>query len=307
MTINWQGVDRIAVIGECMLELSAAGDNGLKQLAYGGDTLNTSMYMAKAGCKVDYVSALGDDPHSAMMIDAWQRAGINCQLVVRKPGRLPGLYMIETDQHGERSFYYWRDQAPARELFDNADEADGLFAALLNFPLLYLSGVTLSLYSATALKRLLSFLSRYRAAGGLVAFDSNFRPQRWPDLNDAQQIFCDVYRQTDIALPTLDDEQLLFSVVNSEQLAAQLAAFGVSEIVIKRGAKGCDCYTDDEHCWQPAISVANIVDTTGAGDSFNAGYLSARMQGLSVAQAAQRGHHYASQVVGQCGAIVDID
>ena len=107
---------RFASIGECMLELSTLGDDNYS-MAYGGDTLNTAVYLARLGVEVDYVTALGDDPLSERMVEAWQAEGVGTRLVLQVPGRLPGLYLIRRDARGERSFYYWRDQAPARELF----------------------------------------------------------------------------------------------------------------------------------------------------------------------------------------------
>ena len=108
---------RVASIGECMIELSAAA-GGLLSRSYGGDTLNTAVYLARLGVAVDYVTALGDDPWSEEMVRAWEAEGVGTNLVVRVPGRLPGLYMISTDAAGQRRFYYWRDSAPARLLFD---------------------------------------------------------------------------------------------------------------------------------------------------------------------------------------------
>src|SRR5919202_771546 len=108
---------RVAAIGECMLELSSTGGRAY-DLAYGGDTLNTAVYLARLGVEVDYATALGDDPLSAEMLAGWRAEGIGTRLVLAVPGRLPGLYLIRRDERGERSFLYWRDRAPARELFD---------------------------------------------------------------------------------------------------------------------------------------------------------------------------------------------
>ena len=108
---------RVASIGECMIELSQAS-GALLSRSYGGDTLNTAVYLARLGVCIDYVTALGDDPWSEEMVRAWEAEGVGTGRVVRVPGRLPGLYVISTDAAGQRSFHYWRDNAPARLLFD---------------------------------------------------------------------------------------------------------------------------------------------------------------------------------------------
>ena len=102
---------RVASIGECMIEI-AVKPGGDAQLASGGDTLNTAVYLARQGVAVDYVTALGDDPYSDEMLARWQAEGVGTGLVPRLPGRVPGLYMIRTDDRGERTFHYWRDRAP---------------------------------------------------------------------------------------------------------------------------------------------------------------------------------------------------
>ena len=93
-----------------MIELNRPG--GLFSRGYGGDTLNTAVYLARLGVGVDYVTALGDDPLSDEMIAGWQAEGIGTERVIRLPGKLPGLYMIETNSAGERRFYHWRDAPP---------------------------------------------------------------------------------------------------------------------------------------------------------------------------------------------------
>ena len=301
-------VKHIGVIGECMLELSAFDVDSpmLKTMSFGGDTLNTAIYLARSGANVHYFTALGDDIHSNWMIQQWQRAGVHCDYVEQIEGRVPGLYMIDTDEKGERSFCYWRENSPARELFDQAERADKLFEALVQYDLVYLSGVTLSLYSDTALGRLLDFLTSYRQQGGVVAFDSNYREQGWGDKDRAQSVYTDFYQQVDIALPTLDDELDLFTFVGASELHDLLSSFGVTEIVIKLGEQGCLVTAEGGLQAVPAIPVDEVIDTTGAGDSFNAGYLSARISGNTPAVAAQTGHHYAAQVVRQRGAIVPI-
>ena len=107
---------RVACIGECMIELREQADGRLTR-GFGGDTLNTAIYLARLGVSVDYATALGDDGWSDEMLASWKAEGVGTDLVVRLPGRLPGLYVIQTDDKGERRFSYWRANAPARDLY----------------------------------------------------------------------------------------------------------------------------------------------------------------------------------------------
>jgi len=298
---------RVASIGECMLELSGAGsDPDLRRLGFGGDTLNTAVYLARLGVTVDYVTALGDDPYSTRMIEAWRVEGIGVQQVQRIAGRLPGLYMIEVDDKGERRFFYWRQQAPAREIFGN-EGTDALCSALLQCDWLYLSGISLSLYGEAGRDRLFDLLRQFRANGGKVAFDSNYRARGWPSVEVARREIRDQLALTDVVLSSLEDETSLDSVRSAEEACDLIHALGPRTVVIKQGGDGCVVSIEGRKSTVPAVKVDRIVDATAAGDSFNAGFLAATLAGEDAIAAAKLGHRCAAIVIGYHGAIVPRD
>jgi 2-dehydro-3-deoxygluconokinase len=295
---------RIASIGECMLEISAAqGQPDLRRLGFGGDTLNTAVYLARLGVPVDYVTALGDDPYSERMIEAWRGEQVGTGLVQRVAGRLPGLYMIEVDEHGERRFFYWRQQAPARDIFGNA-QTDALCEALLRYEWLYLSGISLSLYGEAGRERLFDLLRRFRAEGGKVAFDSNYRPRAWSSVEVARREIRDQLALTDLVLSSLEDETGLHGASTAEQACDRIHGFGPQTVVIKQGGEGCVVSLNGRKTIVPAVKLDRIVDATAAGDSFNAGFLAAMLKGEDPLQAATLGHRCAAIVIGHHGAIV---
>ena len=299
---------RIAIIGECMLELSHGDDaeaNGhtTMTLSYGGDTLNTAVYLSRLGAAVDYVTALGDDSMSDWMLEQWRAEGVGCDLVVRLEDSVPGLYMIQTDERGERSFLYWRDNAPAKRLFDEKSRANQLFDRLVDYDWIYLSGITLALYREAALQRFIGLMERYREGTGKIVFDGNYRPRLWGSASEAREAFEAVCRLTDIALPTLDDELLLFGDMDRAAVIQRLARWGVAEIGLKMGPDGCLVLAHSSESLVRSRNVT-VVDTTAAGDSFNAGYLAARIAGASATQAADAGHDLASVVIQHRGAII---
>ncbi len=301
----------IAIIGECMLELSkhpaTTPQTSLSAgLSYGGDTLNTAVYLARLDVKTDYVTALGDDAMSSWMIDQWQAEGVSCHLVTREKDAVPGLYMIEVDAFGERSFLYWRKDSPACRLFDDAHKASDLFAALNNFNAIYLSGITLALYSHLALERLFAFLATFREQGGQVFFDGNYRPKLWQSKKAAQLAYEKIYALTDLALPTLEDEQHVFGDDKPEDIIERIMSYGVKEVALKMGGDGCLVATQDNLQLVPSKKVP-LVDTTSAGDSFNAAYLAAKLNGKTATEAAINGHDLASIVIQHRGAIVPVE
>lgn len=299
---------RIACIGECMVELAHLSPTDL-QLAYGGDTLNTAVYIRRLTMRrdvsVDYVTALGDDGYSDAMLDFWQEEGLGVSLVARLPGRLPGLYTIRTDELGERSFSYWRGQAAARELLRDGRDAV-LMERLRGYNLLYLSGITLSILDQAQRALLFEILDRVRAEGGKVAFDGNFRPAGWPDRGDARSCFETMLAKTDIALPTLGDEQALFGDPDHRHVAERLHRLGVDEVVVKRGVEGCYLSASSLAELVPTPAVDDVIDSTAAGDSFNAGYLAARLAGKEPVDAAADGHRLAGRVIRHRGAVIPL-
>ncbi|HDC4371164.1 MAG: sugar kinase [Enterobacter cloacae] len=299
---------KIAVIGECMIELSQKGADVSR--GFGGDTLNTSVYIARQvppeALTVNYVTALGTDSFSQQMLDAWQSEHIDTSLIQRMENRLPGLYYIETDDTGERTFYYWRNEAAAKYWLES-DGADAICETLSTFDYLYLSGISLAILSPTSREKLLSLLRECRANGGKVIFDNNYRPRLWASREETQQVYQQMLQCTDIAFLTLDDEDALWGEKPVDEVIARTQAAGVSEVVIKRGAESClVAVAGDAVIDVPAVKLAKdkVVDTTAAGDSFSAGYLAVRLTGGTPEAAAQRGHLTASTVIQYRGAII---
>ena len=292
---------RIACIGECMIELSEQPDGSFTR-RFGGDTLNTAIYLARLGEAVDYVTALGRDPFSEAMLAAWQAEGIGTALVQRCDDALPGLYMIQTDSSGERRFSYWRDSAPVRRMFALPGMA-AVEAALAGHGVIYLSGISLSLFGADR-ARLFALLDRLRAGGATVAFDTNFRPRGWPDLATARSAMADMLRRADIVLGSVEDHALLDGATETAAVITRLQACAPSaEIVVKLAEPGCVvCVAGARH--EVATLRIEAVDTTAAGDSFAAAYLAARRSGLDPLAAARCGHRLAKAVVCHRGAIM---
>jgi 2-dehydro-3-deoxygluconokinase len=297
---------RVACIGECMIELSPAGERTM-QLAYAGDVCNTAVALARLArgteIVVQFVTCLGDERHSDAMLAEWRAEGIDTSLVDRLPGRAPGLYLIELDEGGERSFSYYRSESPARELLASDGHAATLRAGLDGAAWVLLSAVTLSLLAASAHERLLALLDDLRATGTRVALDTNYRPRGWADPDTASRRIADALERCDLALPTLDDERTLFGDRDLHACLDRLHGLGVPEVAVKLGPEGaCVAWAgESEHV--PAVSDVDIVDSTGAGDAFDAAYLHARLTGHDPPAAADAGNALAAATLGHRGAI----
>lgn len=291
---------KVAAIGEAMIELSMDGD--MAAVGVAGDTLNSAIYLKRSApeLEVDYVTRLGTEPFSAKIRDFIMAQGVGTRAIESDANGTPGLYAITTDSSGERSFTYWRDSAAARSVFSTPDGPD--FSVLEGYDVVYLSGISLAILPEQTRVALMGWLGAFRAKGGRVVYDSNYRPRLWQDKATAQAVNQAMWALSDIALPSIDDEQAITDE-NADAVAARFVALGKTG-ALKRGPSGPLCLaTGTVGDYAPA---GRVVDTTAAGDSFNGAYLGAVLSGLDQAAALQAGHNLASRVVGHKGAILPV-
>ena len=297
----------IAVIGEAMLELSHQNAS-LLSLAFAGDTLNFAIYLRRLlhdqAFELHYVTALGQDIYSDNMLENWRKEGLNTDLIRRIENKLPGLYLIRTDEKGERTFYFYRSASAARELFKG--DIVNLSQNLLAMDYLYLSGITLAIIDEASRECLWNILKSAKQAGAQIIFDSNYRAALWSSPQSAKEAIQQILQFVDIALPTFIDDQLVFGDSTPEVCAQRLLKSGVTEVVVKCGAEPALVANINQQQRVPACVTNKVIDTTGAGDSFNSAYLAARLLGIEPIKAALWGHALAAKVIAQPGAIIPL-
>lgn len=297
-------IKSIACIGEVMIELVAKGADGAA-LGVAGDTYNTAVYLARAlqgtDQSVHYVTGLGDDTFSARIEAAIAGHGIGTEYIERRADKMPGLYAIETDDTGERSFSYWRGESAARTMFAKPC-AVGL-DRLGDFDLIYLSGITLAILPRAVRDDLMAALWTCQSKGALIAYDSNHRPRLWEDRKTAQLVNAAMWRLCDIGLPSVDDEMELFGEAREADVLARFADYGVTRGALKRGDAGPYGFAG-ARTGAAYPSVGKVIDSTAAGDSFNAGYLSGVALGQDDSTCLMNGHQLACKVIQHRGAII---
>lgn len=293
---------RLLSIGECMIEMAPTAD-GTFGMGFAGDTFNTAWYARRlAGPEIDicYLSAIGDDAPSANMRAFIVEAGITPELAVRD-GKSVGLYMISL-KDGERSFSYWRSASAARTLADDLTQLPGLTKGDIAF----FSGITLAVLPERGRESLLSVLSEARQRGITVAFDPNLRPRLWKDTSTMCASIMQAAKVSDIVLPSFEDEQGFFEDEDIQATATRYENAGASLIVVKDGAGPVLLRQNGSDEFVPTEPATQIVDTTAAGDSFNAGFLIGMMNGLTAQDATLQGCDLARKVIGARGALVNV-
>jgi 2-dehydro-3-deoxygluconokinase len=290
---------RVLALGECMVELAPLGGDRYRR-GFAGDTYNFAWYLRRllpSDWIVGYCTWVGADAVSDEMVAAMAAAGVDTADVRRTEARTVGLYMIEV-RDGERSFVYWRGQSAARLV---ASDPSWLAERLGGADLVLFSGITLAVVEQR--DALLAALARAREAGAVIAFDPNLRPRLWPGAAAMRRELTRGAEVADVLLPSFEDESVHFGDATPEATIARYRACGARTVVVKNG--------DGEiAAWDAAEGSAVVrpprvaaVDTTAAGDSFNAGFLAARLRGASLADAIAAGARLAAVVIQHPGAL----
>jgi 2-dehydro-3-deoxygluconokinase len=297
-------VIRATAIGEAMVELRPAGP-GLYTRAIAGDAYNAAVYLARslgAAGRVSFLTALGDEALSAEIAAHIAGEGLDAASAFVVPGALPGLYLIELDAQGDRSFHYWRSASAARRWYQEL-QARGGAEALAGADLVYLSGISLAILSAEDRAGALRLLADLKGRVGRIAFDPNLRVRLWPDLATARAAVEAAVAASDIVLPSEVDGTLIWDEADPERQLDRYRALGAGEIALTAGPAGAWLRTGEGAARLPAPPTV-VADTSGAGDSFNGGYLAARLKGAGPRAAAQAGLALASRVVRAPGALI---
>lgn len=288
-------------IGECMVEMALRADGNYK-MGFAGDTFNTAWYARKLlpeDWAVDYYTTLGDDAASAEMIAFVDRAGIGVASIDRIAGKTAGLYMIQLE-NGERSFSYWRENSAARQLA--ADPAK-LQVSMAKAGIIYFSGITLAILSAADRDNLFAALTKARENGAILAFDPNLRPRLWPDIDSMCTAITQAATLADIVLPSYDDEADYFGDKSPADTANRYSA---PLVIVKNGEGEMLIRDGDKTQTFTPKPISDVVDSTAAGDSFNAGFFAVLAAGGTVMDGVKKGAETSAKVIMQRGALVEV-
>ncbi|MBT8361693.1 MAG: sugar kinase [Desulfobacterales bacterium] len=295
----------ISLIGECMIEIQEI-EPGVIQQTFGGDTLNTAIYMARLSqglpVQVDYVTALGTDQFSDLMVAFWEKEQVGSSMVQRIEGGRPGLYYIQLDEDGERVFHYWRGEAIARQCFEQLDSKE-ILTRLGDYDAIYLSGISLAILLPESRNLLLDRLSELHSLRKEIYFDCNYRPHLWQSTQEARTTYKRILTLAHTVLLNVEEGIDLLEQKTIQGVHSVLGDHGVRESVIRDGGNPCSVFCDGSIEEVAALPVVRVVDTTAAGDSFSAAYLLARRFGQDPCQAVLLAHQMATYVISNKGAV----
>ena len=281
------GAPDVIALGETMLSLVAVGvplANATDlHVTHGGAESNACIGLVRLGSRAALVSRLGTDPAGDRVVDDLRDAGVDLRWVRRDPGRPTGLMLRETS--GAPAWYH-RAGSAASAL--SPSDLDGVPVEEARAVLV--TGIT-AMLGEDPRSAALTLLER---AHGLRVVDPNLRSGLWGS-DRAPELVVPLLERADLILGGEGELERLLGG-RGRELAERCHALGAREVVLRRGADGASA-SDGSGGWtEHAPLPHHDVDPVGAGDAFNAGYLAARLAGLTPAEALDQG--------ARCGAAV---
>jgi 2-dehydro-3-deoxygluconokinase len=275
-------------------------------MGFAGDTFNTTWYvraLTGTDTEVAYLTAVGADNVSARMLEFMQSAGIDTSHIVRLAERTVGLYIIHL-QDGERSFSYWRNNSAARQI---AHHLPNVSRYVQPNDVFHFSGISIAILTDEDRQGLLDFLARAKDAGAVISFDPNIRPALWNNDKDIATWLAKSAALSDLAFPSFDEEASRFAESDLAAVAKRYLDWGSKQVIVKNGGKGgvIARSANDLVGFDP-VAAPLLIDTTAAGDSFDAGFLVEYMKGRPLEKCAAAGALLASKVIGRHGALVPV-
>jgi 2-dehydro-3-deoxygluconokinase len=293
--------DLIAV-GETMLSLIALdgtlGTATSFRATHGGAESNTCVGAVRLGLRPAWVSRLGADALSDRILSALAAEGVDVRWVVRDPDRPTGLMLRDTTGAPAR---YDRAGSAASAL--TPDDLDGVPVAEARAVLV--TGVT-ALIGEAPQRTAVALLERAR---GLRVVDPNLRIGLWGSAR-AEELITPLIERADLVLGGEAELASLIGEGHGLELARRCSKLGPSEVVLKRGAAGAAVLDADGGWYEHHGSPVPDVDPVGAGDAFNAGYITARLAGASPPEALVLGAQCGAQAAstfGDTGTLFDVD
>ena len=294
-------------IGECMIELN--GDissldlsTSNMQVNFGGDTYNSAVYfsrLANKNIRTFFATALGKDTFSQKMIQRFKTEKIECDFVRTDGKNPPGLYSIEINKNGERSFSYWRDKSPSKYIF-KGENGKKLLEQIKGANIFYFSGISAAILDGAQKKQLIKTAS----TANICAFDFNFRSQLHSKKNHYRELFKEINKNIDIHFISFDDAKELFNINNPYDIFEIL---NKKNLVIIRYKDMIVYRNSSMEIKSIKVPHGKVVDMTAAGDSFNGSFLALMFNdnSLAIEEKLLKAHSVTSEVVKHKGAIID--
>ena len=272
----------IAVIGECLIELSANGtlaESSTLNKYFGGDTITTTIAISRLGGKVTYVTKVGNDGFSEFIISSLQKENIDTSLI-KTNDEQNGMYIISNTQAKKELLYYKRKTAATKLSINDLSEE-----YIKRLKLIYTTGVVQSL-SASARELVRESFKLARDNEVMTAYDPNYT-SCFMNSTDTKEFFEEIVDYTDIIFLSLKSDAVrLYEIDSIDKVMKYFWDKGVKIVVIKSHIDN-GYYTgyNGEVSFTEFYNTTKAIDVTASGDVFNGGFLYAITNGYVPSEA----------------------
>ncbi len=293
----------VCSIGEAMIEISNVKNNLYNQ-SFAGDTLNFCNYLDKKKLNAFFLSAIGKSEINQSLLDFIKSKNISTKYIKQINQFEIGLYLIKNKDNGEKQFFYWRDESAAKQYFNNIDFIN-LYKELKNFDYIYFSGITLSIIHVSKLNNFIKLLKLLKSKKIKIVFDFNIRPTRWNKKN-LNNFFDSVLKFVDICFISGEDMSYWKNKNGIKSYEQIVKKYKIKHSIFRKNAKFTYVFLNKNKYVFKNKLLKKVVDTSGAGDGFNAAYLSNFIVNNDPVLALKAGSTLGSKIVMKKGAIVDV-
>ena len=239
------------------------------KINFGGDTYNSAVYFSRLTnnkTNTFYSTALGKDNFSKKMISRFKNENIKCDYIRTDGENPPGLYSIEINEKGERSFSYWRDQSPSKYIFLGS-KGKKLIKDINNADIFYYTGISAGILDEKQRKDLINIGSSAIICG----FDFNYRSQLHYNNKVSQLLFNEINNRVDIHFVSFDDARELFNIKSPLEIFEIINE--KKNLILIRYKNSIIFKNKQQEIKTVTVPHGEVVDTTAAGDAFNGSFL----------------------------------
>lgn len=278
----------VVTLGEAMV-LFVPNRTGLLRYAntfqryVAGAESNTAIGLARIGHQVGWISKVGHDEFGQYMLSFLRGEQVDVSQVKTDNKAPTGVFFKERRRTDSTRVYYYRAGSAASRLTPKDLDPDYISQARY----LHITGITPAL-SASCIATIQACIEIANKAGVQISFDPNLRLKLWPAAK-AKEVFLDIIPHVQLVLASEEEATLITNETDPQRAAQKILQMGPAQVVIKQGAQGALGVTANESIEAPALKV-ETVETVGAGDAFNAGFLSGQLRGWNLADSLHLGN-----------------
>jgi len=293
---------KIFVIGECMIELSNINKNIYNQ-SVAGDTLNFCSYLNNNFFYIEYLTALGKSKINRQILKFIKEKKISTKHINNSNKFETGLYLIQNDKKGEKQFYYWRDQSAAKNFFKKINFFK-YYNVAKDFQYIYFTGITLSIFDINKIEQFSKFLNKVRKNNVKIIFDLNIRVNRWKknELNKSLKL---ILPKIDILFASGEDIFLWKQKSSIVFFQETLKKYNIKHGIFRKNAKFNYAFYKGKKYFNKNKIKTNIIDSSGAGDGYNAAYFSKFIETRNPKLSLRSGSDLGSKIIMQKGSIIN--